>query len=76
MATGSDQAVGYGLMATAGLIFTYYTLWIVIMPFVDEDYIIHQYFPSRVYALAIPIAAGVIALLGLGKLIVSSVLGS
>ena len=30
-ATGSDQAFGYGLMATAGIIFTYYTLWIVIM---------------------------------------------
>ncbi len=26
-----DQAVGYGMIAIAGTIFTYYTIWVVVL---------------------------------------------
>ena len=35
-ATGSDQAVGYGLVSLAALIFGYYTLWVVILVSKDD----------------------------------------
>ena len=30
-ATGCDQSVGYGMMGFAGFVFTYYTLWVIIL---------------------------------------------
>ncbi|ELU05592.1 hypothetical protein CAPTEDRAFT_153741 [Capitella teleta] len=66
MATGSDRSVGYGLVALALSIFTYYTVWVIILPFVNDDHVIHQYFLPRVYALILPILAGVIVLSALG----------
>ncbi|CAH1272456.1 dolichol phosphate-mannose biosynthesis regulatory protein-like [Branchiostoma lanceolatum] len=67
MATGSDQAVGMGLVALSALIFTYYTIWTVVLPFVDDDHIAHQYFLPRPYAVIIPTVAGVVALSAIGS---------
>ena len=30
-ATGLDQAAGYSMVGLAGMIFTYYTLWVVVL---------------------------------------------
>jgi len=30
-ATGTDQLVGFAMMAVATIVFTYYTLWVIIM---------------------------------------------
>ncbi|XP_077987079.1 dolichol phosphate-mannose biosynthesis regulatory protein-like [Glandiceps talaboti] len=62
MATSTDRVVGLGMVGLSGLIFLYYTIWVIILPFVDENYFIHQYFLPRAYAVIIPIVAGVIAL--------------
>ncbi|XP_070532865.1 dolichol phosphate-mannose biosynthesis regulatory protein-like [Ptychodera flava] len=62
MATGADRVAGLGMVALAGAIFLYYTVWMIILPFVDAEHIIHQYFLPRAYAVIIPIMAGVVAL--------------
>ncbi|KAL5012569.1 hypothetical protein ScPMuIL_011120 [Solemya velum] len=63
MATGTDQAVGWGLVSFAGFVFTYYTIWVILLPFVDEGQSIHKFFPPRFYAIAAPLIAGVIGLI-------------
>ena len=30
-ATGMDQLAGLGMVAVAGIVFTYYTLWVVVL---------------------------------------------
>ncbi|XP_013407641.1 dolichol phosphate-mannose biosynthesis regulatory protein [Lingula anatina] len=62
MATGADQVVGVGIVGLSGIIFTYYTLWLVILPFVDSDHVVQNFFPDRIYAVTIPVAAGVLLL--------------
>jgi len=76
MATGSDRLVGYGLVLLSAVIFTYYTLWVVILPFVEDDHLVKNLFLPRIYALVIPVVAGVIALLALGSFIVLVSIGS
>ncbi|TRZ14722.1 hypothetical protein HGM15179_012386 [Zosterops borbonicus] len=63
MATATDQLVGFGLVAFSLVLFVYYTLWIIVLPFIDSDHGIHQYFLPREYAVIIPVAAGLLLLL-------------
>ncbi|XP_064649500.1 dolichol phosphate-mannose biosynthesis regulatory protein-like [Lineus longissimus] len=67
--TGLDTAVGVSLVSIAGLAFTYYTLWVVILPFVEDDHPMHQFFLPRIYAVGIPLVAGFTVLAGLGAFI-------
>jgi len=32
---------------TVSVAFFYYTFWVMIMPFVDDDHILQSYFPDR-----------------------------
>ncbi|XP_075416851.1 dolichol phosphate-mannose biosynthesis regulatory protein isoform X1 [Tenrec ecaudatus] len=63
MATGTDQVVGLGLVAVSLVIFTYYTVWVILLPFIDSQHAIHKYFLPRAYAVGIPLAAGLLLLL-------------
>ncbi|XP_048970382.1 dolichol phosphate-mannose biosynthesis regulatory protein isoform X1 [Canis lupus dingo] len=63
MATGTDQVVGLGLVAVSLIIFLYYTAWVILLPFIDSQHVIHKYFLPRAYAVAIPLAAGLLLLL-------------
>ncbi|XP_007942559.1 dolichol phosphate-mannose biosynthesis regulatory protein [Orycteropus afer afer] len=65
-ATGTDQVVGLGLVAVSLIIFTYYTVWVILLPFIDSEHVIHKYFLPRAYAVAIPLAAGLLLLLFVG----------
>uniref|UniRef100_E0CXW3 Dolichol phosphate-mannose biosynthesis regulatory protein n=1 Tax=Mus musculus TaxID=10090 RepID=E0CXW3_MOUSE len=67
MATGTDQAVGFGLVAVSLIIFTYYTTWVILLPFIDSQHVIHKYFLPRAYAVLLPLAAGLLLLLFVGK---------
>ncbi|PIA32276.1 hypothetical protein AQUCO_04500105v1 [Aquilegia coerulea] len=58
----ADRAVGFLLSIISLSIFTYYTLWVVILPFVDSDHFIHKYFLPQDYAILIPVFAGVVLL--------------
>ncbi|XP_053852446.1 dolichol phosphate-mannose biosynthesis regulatory protein [Anomalospiza imberbis] len=69
MATATDQLVGFGLVAFSLVLFVYYTLWIIVLPFIDSDHGIHQYFLPREYAVIIPVAAGLLLLLFIGVFI-------
>ncbi|KAK9159087.1 hypothetical protein Scep_005661 [Stephania cephalantha] len=55
----ADRAVGFILSVISISIFTYYTFWVIILPFVDTDHFIHKYFLPREFAILIPIFAGV-----------------
>ncbi|CAN1746111.1 Dolichol-phosphate mannose synthase subunit 2 [Linum perenne] len=69
----ADRAVGFLLSIISLSIFTYYTFWVIILPFVDHDHFIHQYFLPLEYAIFIPVFAGV-TLLSLLSLFVGSVM--
>ncbi|GMI95592.1 dolichol phosphate mannose synthase 2 [Hibiscus trionum] len=58
----ADRAVGFLLTFTSLSIFTYYTFWVIILPFVDSDNFIHNYFLPQEYAILIPVCAGVVLL--------------
>ncbi|KAI9360435.1 dolichol phosphate-mannose biosynthesis regulatory, partial [Zopfochytrium polystomum] len=48
-------------------VFSYYTLWAMILPFIDESNSIHDYFPPRRLAIIIPLfllVTGVSAICG------------
>ncbi|XP_022101066.1 dolichol phosphate-mannose biosynthesis regulatory protein-like [Acanthaster planci] len=61
-----DQVLGMGLVALAGAIFSYYTVWVIFMPFVDEDHFLQHFFLPRFYAIALPVVAGLIFLTFIG----------
>ncbi|XP_017665902.1 PREDICTED: dolichol phosphate-mannose biosynthesis regulatory protein [Lepidothrix coronata] len=70
MATATDQLVGFGLVAFSLILFVYYTLWIIVLPFIDNNHGIHQYFLPREYAVIIPVVAGLLLVLFIGVFIV------
>ncbi|XP_052038151.1 dolichol phosphate-mannose biosynthesis regulatory protein [Apodemus sylvaticus] len=76
MATGTDQVVGFGLVAVSLIIFTYYTTWVILLPFIDSQHVIHKYFLPRAYAVLLPLAAGLLLLLFVGLFITSVMLKS
>ncbi|EDO36944.1 predicted protein, partial [Nematostella vectensis] len=63
-ATGLDRLAGLGMTLLGGLIFVYYTLWVIILPFVQTGHVLHKLFLPREFAVIIPVVAGII-LLGL-----------
>lgn len=44
----------------------YYCTWILVLPFVDKENILQMVFPPKVFAVAFPLAIGVIGLLVIG----------
>ncbi|WZY76875.1 hypothetical protein YC2023_023259 [Brassica napus] len=55
----ADRAVGLLLSSISLSIFTYYTFWVIILPFVDSDHFILKYFLPQDYAILVPVFAGV-----------------
>mmetsp|Transcript_25884 Transcript_25884/g.24709 ORF Transcript_25884/g.24709 Transcript_25884/m.24709 type:complete len:82 (-) Transcript_25884:296-541(-) len=66
--TISDKILGFALVATAGLIFVYYTVWVLVLPFVEEPVILNL-FPPRIYAIAIPASVLVLTISVVGAFI-------
>ncbi|KAH8554648.1 dolichol phosphate-mannose biosynthesis regulatory [Umbelopsis sp. PMI_123] len=62
MANGKDKAVGAAAFSIAVTVFVYYTTWALIMPFVDEDHPLHNYFPPDEYRIRIPLLILVVGL--------------
>ncbi|KAF2234055.1 dolichol phosphate-mannose biosynthesis regulatory [Viridothelium virens] len=65
-----DRLVGLAMLAIACTVFLYYTIWTLLMPFVDDDHLLHSFFPPRVWAIRIPVI-----LILLGTAVVGSFLG-
>ncbi|XP_075690298.1 dolichol phosphate-mannose biosynthesis regulatory protein isoform X2 [Rhinoderma darwinii] len=66
MATGSDRLAGAGLVAFSTVIFLYYTVWVIGLPFIDSDHVIHSFFLPREYAVLLPLTVGLMLLLFMG----------
>ncbi|XP_069025157.1 dolichol phosphate-mannose biosynthesis regulatory protein [Embiotoca jacksoni] len=66
MATGVDQAVGMSLVVFSLLLFTYYSVWVIVLPFVEGNHALHKYFLPREYSVILPGIAAVILLLCIG----------
>uniref|UniRef100_A0A3P8SUH9 Dolichol phosphate-mannose biosynthesis regulatory protein n=1 Tax=Amphiprion percula TaxID=161767 RepID=A0A3P8SUH9_AMPPE len=65
-ATRVDQAVGMSLVVFSLLLFTYYSVWVIVLPFVESDHVLHIYFLPREYSVILPGIAAVILLLCIG----------
>ncbi|KAI9166689.1 dolichyl-phosphate mannosyltransferase polypeptide 2, regulatory subunit [Paramyrothecium foliicola] len=65
-----DQLVGLAMLVVASVVFLYYSVWTLLMPFVDDDQTLHNFFPPRVWAIRIPVI-----LILLGSAVVGSFLG-
>ena len=62
MAANHDRAYGIVLMILSTAIFTFFTFWVIIMPLVDADHPLQQFFPDRYFGLLLPFLMGVICL--------------
>ncbi|KAK5241241.1 dolichol phosphate-mannose biosynthesis regulatory protein [Cryomyces antarcticus] len=62
-----DRLIGLAMLIAASVVFLYYTIWTLLMPFVDQDHPLQSLFPPRVWAIRIPV---ILILLG------SAVVGS
>ncbi|KZF25088.1 dolichol phosphate-mannose biosynthesis regulatory protein Dpm2 [Xylona heveae TC161] len=65
-----DRLAGLGMLIVASVVFIYYTIWTLLMPFVDPGHPLHDLFPPRVWAIRIPVI-----LILLGSAVVGSFLG-
>ncbi|KAJ4293108.1 Dolichol phosphate-mannose biosynthesis regulatory protein [Kalmusia sp. IMI 367209] len=50
-----DRLVGLSMLIAATAVFTYYTIWTLLMPFVDDDHVLQSFFLPRVWAIRIPV---------------------
>lgn len=50
-----DKLVGLAMLVAASLVFLYYSIWTLLMPFVDSDHPLQNFFPPRVWAIRIPV---------------------
>jgi len=55
-----NRQYGFCVLILTSIFLFYYTLWVIILPFVDEDYLPHvaRYFPPIHLAFAIPLGLG------------------
>jgi dolichyl-phosphate mannosyltransferase polypeptide 2 regulatory subunit len=50
-----DHFVGISLLLFGVSLYLYYTIWLLVMPFVDVGHPFHDLFPPREYAIKVPI---------------------
>ncbi|CAK7894605.1 hypothetical protein CAAN1_10S05204 [[Candida] anglica] len=64
-----DKLVGLSMLAVATAVFTYYTTWVFVLPFVDESNFLQNFFLSRDYAIKLPFLLLLLAALGVGSFV-------
>ncbi|CAK5277683.1 unnamed protein product, partial [Mycena citricolor] len=62
----SDKALGGSMLLAAAFVFTYYTVWALLLPFFPSSSEIHQFFPDRQWAVILPACILVVGLTGIG----------
>ncbi|KAE8993489.1 hypothetical protein PR003_g20832 [Phytophthora rubi] len=50
----SDKVVGLVLLAISVVVFVYYSIWVLLTPFIDEGHVVQQLFLPYHYAITIP----------------------
>ncbi|GAB7345214.1 hypothetical protein MBLNU457_3590t1 [Dothideomycetes sp. NU457] len=51
----SGPLVGFSMLVVATAVFVYYTVWTLLMPFVDDSHPSQSLFLPRVWAIRIPV---------------------
>ncbi|RDB21106.1 Dolichol phosphate-mannose biosynthesis regulatory protein [Hypsizygus marmoreus] len=69
----SDKALGGTMLLTAAVVFIYYTIWAILLPFFDPSSQLHDFFPPREWAVRIPAFILVIGLSVIGAFVGSTV---
>ncbi|CAI5501751.1 unnamed protein product [Closterium sp. Naga37s-1] len=57
-----DRIVGGVLVLIALTVFSYYSIWVLVTPFLPDGHFINALFLPRIYAVLIPAAAAVLML--------------
>jgi len=70
----SDKALGGAMLLTASIVFVYYTIWAILLPFFDATNPIHDYFPAREWAIRLPAFILVMGLAVIGSFIGSTII--
>ena len=60
-AFGCDILIGRVLLVTGVIFLLYYTVWTIVLPFLDPSLSIHLFFPDNIYAVSVPL--GLVTLL-------------
>jgi dolichyl-phosphate mannosyltransferase polypeptide 2 regulatory subunit len=55
MANLADRTIGFVFLTISVAVFSYYSVWVLVTPFVEEAHPIHKYFLPREYAITIPL---------------------
>ncbi|KAI8061626.1 dolichol-phosphate mannosyltransferase 2 [Gongronella butleri] len=55
MGTGIDKVAGTAAFFTLNALFVYYSIWVLLIPFVDEGHVLHNYFPAWQHAIRVPV---------------------
>ncbi|KAF8163324.1 dolichol phosphate-mannose biosynthesis regulatory [Crassisporium funariophilum] len=71
---GSDRVMGGVMLLTASTVFTYYTIWTMLLPFFDSSNPIHNWFLPRERAIQLPAFILVIGLTAIGLFLGSTIL--
>jgi dolichol phosphate-mannose biosynthesis regulatory protein len=58
--SAADRAFGLLLLLSSTAVFLYYTAWALVLPFVDEQHFMHDYFLPRRFAVSIPLSAALL----------------
>jgi len=61
------------MLLTASIVFVYYTIWAILLPFFDPTAPIHDYFPAREWAIRLPAFVLVLGLAVIGIFIGTTV---
>ncbi|KAF7363483.1 Dolichol phosphate-mannose biosynthesis regulatory protein [Mycena sanguinolenta] len=61
------------MLLTAAVVFTYYTTWAMLLPFFDSSSEIHNFFPSREWAVRLPAAILFVGVVAIGGFVVNTV---
>lgn len=51
---GNDKVIGECVLGVAAVVVSYYLIWVVGLPFVDEDSSLRTFFPDPLIAIIIP----------------------
>ncbi|KAJ7632644.1 dolichol phosphate-mannose biosynthesis regulatory [Roridomyces roridus] len=70
----SDKVLGGTMLLAAGVVFTYYTTWAMLLPFFDPSSEIHNFFPSREWAVRLPAAILLVGITAIGSFVGSTVI--
>ena len=54
--------VGFIWLLLSFIVWVYFTIWLMITPFIDDNHSFNNYFPERKWGIIVPIMIGIIFL--------------